>query len=118
MDTAQVSAYFAGVLGGTHWNAATPAQQSAAVASAVEEIETHFQLAAGYESDPRFLRAVSRLANFLLKPAAATTYSRIKVGPIEIDPVTPDNAVKKPDLRLLLGDLVVPAVNPYRWDFR
>ena len=118
MDTAQVSAYFAGVLGGNNWIAATPAQQSAAVASAVEEIETRFQLAAGYESDPRFLRAVSRLANFLLQPSAATTYSKIKVGSIELEPVTPDNSIKKPDLRLLLGDLVVPAVNPYRWDFR
>lgn len=86
--------------------------------SAEEQIADSFTLVTGYETDPRYLRAVSLLASYLLKPAASATFNSIKVGPIEIKPNEPVSAESAPDLFILLGGLIEPALNRFRWDFR
>lgn len=118
LTSAQVTAFFATRLGGSNWSAANESQKTAALLSAEEQIADRFNLSEGFETDPRYLRAASLLASYLLNPAPGITYSSIKVGPIEVKPNEVSNAMAEPDLRVMLGDLVAPAVNPYRWDFR
>lgn len=118
LTSAQVTAFFSVRLGGSNWAAANEGQKIAALLSAEEQIADRFSLSEGFETDPRYLRAASLLASFLLNPAPSTTYSSIKVGPIEVKPNAANTMMPEPDLRVILGDLVAPAVNPYRWDFR
>lgn len=116
--SAQVSAYWSTRLGGSNWKSASQERQDAAVVSAEEHIQLQFKLVSGFEDDARYVRAVSQLSDYLLRAAPTQQFSKIAVGPIEIAPVVSTETPAAPNLELLLGALIAPAVNPYRWDFR